>query len=281
MPVSAPADRRFRRKHVKPVRRAAMRGWWKRLAIVIVTMVLAVPVVAAMGRAAVSSTWLAVSSVVVTGNTRVAEGEIDSLLDGLIGSSMLTLDVERWRDRLRTSPWIADAAIRRIFPDTVSIVISERMPAAIGQRGEALFLVDRLGLPIEEYGPRYAELDLPIVNGLGGGSAGAWSSEGRKAAVVVRLFDALQRRPDLAGRISQIDVTDPANVVFVLKDDPALVRVGDDQFVERLLTYIEVAQHLRDRVRAIEYVDVRHGDRIFVKPQPTAVRDEPARADKG
>jgi cell division protein FtsQ len=281
MPVSAPADRRFRRKHVKPGRRAAWRGWWKRLVIAGVATTLAVPVVAALGRAAGSSTWLAVSSVVVTGHTRVADGEIDSLLDGLIGSSMLTLDVELWRHRLKTSSWIADAAIRRIFPDTVSIVISERTAAAIGQRGDALYLVDGVGLPIEEYGPRYAEFDLPIVKGLGGGSAGAWSSEGRKAAVVVRLFDALRRRPDLAGRISQIDVTDPANVVFVLKDDPALVRVGDDQFIERLLTYIEVAQHLRDRVRAIEYVDVRHGDRIFVKPQPTAVREGPARADKG
>ena len=36
----------------------------------------------------------------------------------------------------------------------------------IGRLGTALYLVDGSGVIIDEYGPAYADLDLPIIDGL-------------------------------------------------------------------------------------------------------------------
>ena len=61
---------------------------------------------------------------------------------------------------------MADASIRRMFPGTLAIVIEERQPIGIGRIKGRLFLIDETGAVVDEFGPNYADLDLPIVDGL-------------------------------------------------------------------------------------------------------------------
>ncbi len=69
--------------------------------------------------------------------------------------------------------------------------------------------------------------------------------------------------------MSQVDVTDARDAVLILKGDTALVRVGDDQFVERLQSYLDLVPALRERVPDIDYVDLRFDERVYVKPRVT------------
>jgi cell division septal protein FtsQ len=52
----------------------------------------------------------------------------------------------------------------------------------------------------------------------------------------------------------------------ILSGDPAVIRLGDDQFLARLESYLQLAAALRERVAEIDYVDLRFDDRIYVKP---------------
>jgi cell division septal protein FtsQ len=89
-----------------------------------------------------------------------------------------------------------------------------------------------------------------------------------RVALAGRLIASLQGRPDLAERVSQIDVTNPRDAVVILDGDTALIRVGTEQFVERLQSYLDVAPTLRGQVPQIDYVDVRFGERVYVGSQP-------------
>ena len=71
-------------------------------------------------------------------------------------------------------------------------------------------------------------------------------------------------------RISQIDVASAHDAVVLLDQDPALVHVGDEQFVERLQRYLELHEALHARVPDIEYVDLRFDDRVYVRPGKSA-----------
>jgi cell division protein FtsQ len=272
MAVSAPTDKRFRRAHVRPARR---RRWLsvsrKHLAYAAVaTVVLAV----GFQRAAthlLSSDALIVSRITVSGNVRMSRGEVVSLLDGLQGRNMLLLDLDGWRSKLLTSPWVADAALRRVLPGTVDVFIWERQPIGIGRVGEVLYLIDEQGDVIDEFGPNHAELDLPVIDGLGSPGIdprlGGEAVDQGRAQLATRLLASLQSRPDIAGRVSQVDVSDVRDAVVILKDDTTQIRVGDDQFAERLQSYIDLAPALRERVPRIDYVDLRFGERVYVRPQ--------------
>jgi cell division septal protein FtsQ len=143
----------------------------------------------------------------------------------------------------------------------------------IGRIGQSLYLVDERGDVIDEYGPNYAELDLPIIDGLAGNSreTGLLIDESR-ATLAGRLLTSLRAKPDLARRVSQVDVTDPRDAVLILEGDTALVRVGDDQFVERLQAYVDLVPALRERVADIDYVDMRFDERVYVRPQASRSR---------
>jgi cell division septal protein FtsQ len=213
-----------------------------------------------------SAEALTVNRITVRGNERMSRGEVLALLEGLRGRSMVTADLERWRQKLLTSPWVADAALRRELPGTLTVVISERQPMGIGRIRDTLYLIDHQGTIIDEFGPNYAEFDLPIIDGLASARSGNTLVDESRAALAGRLIGDLQRRPDLAGRISQIDVTDVRDAVVILKGDTALVRVGDERFADRIQSYVDLMPTLRERIPEIDYVDLRFDERVYVRP---------------
>jgi len=274
--VAAPADRRFRRAHVKPARR---KRTWRALAGPAIRYGLAAAVASlAVYRGVQVSAkahLLEVNRIVVHGNERLSKGEVLAVLSGLRGESLLWTDLDAWRRRLLSSPWVRDAALRRSLPATVDVVVSERQPIGIGRiNGGDMYLVDERGVIIDQYGPQYADLDLPIIDGLAAVNHDGSLTDERRADLAARLMTALRAKPQVARRVSQIDVADLHNAAVILSGDPAVIQLGEDQFLPRLQSYLELAPALRERVADIDYVDLRFDDRIYVRPAsaPSALR---------
>jgi cell division septal protein FtsQ len=270
MAVSAPTDKRFRRAHVSPTRRGR-RIFVSRRGLLYAGLLLVGAVYAGYRGAALmlSSDMLTVTRITLAGNARLSDGEVLSLLYGLEGQHMLLVDLDEWRTKLLASPWVADAALRRVFPGGIDVVISERQPLGIGHIGDGLFLIDEVGDIMDEFGPHHAELDLPVINGLSASGSTRGSAapiDKARAALAARFLSSLRQRPDLAARVSEVDVSDIRNAVVTLKGDPTMIRVGDDQFVDRLQSYVDLAPTLRDRMAGIQYVDLRFGERVVVMP---------------
>lgn len=275
MAVSAPNDKRFRRARVSPVARRG-RGRKSRVYLGVAVLTAAVVGVAYVAvRAFVTADALTITRITVSGHARVSRGEVVARLDGLRGRNMLGLNLEEWRMRVLASPWVEDVAIRRVLPGTVDVAVVERQPVGLGRVGDALYLLDQRGGIIDEFGPDHAEFDFPIIDGLvvtDGSQADSPAVDAGRAALAMRLLAALHTRPDLASRVSQIDVSDARDAVVLLKGDSALVRVGDGQFIERLQSYLDLAPALRREVPRIDYVDLRFGERVYVRPQTSAAR---------
>jgi len=273
MAVPAPTDKRFRRAHASPARRRRPLEVSSRY---LAYAALFTAVVAYGGYRVVdlvtTNEALAITSITLSGNTELSGDDVRSRLEGLRGLNTMTVDLEEWRRKVLESPWVEAAAIRRVLPGAVDVSIVERRPMGVGRFGSVHYLIDQHGVVIDEYGSNHGEFDLPLIDGLAvGGSSSARGPvvDESRAALAGRLMASLQGRPDLAERVSQIDVTNPRNAVVILEGDTVLIRVGADQFVERLQAYLDVASTLRDQVPQIDYVDVRFGERVYVGSQPS------------
>lgn len=266
-PVAAPADKRFRRAHVKPSgkRRSRLRGAWIVARVVVgLTMV---AYAAWRGAALVATAGsLRVTNLTVFGNQRLSTGEVLSLLDGLRGRHILGIDLGEWQQRLQSSAWVEEATLRRVLPATIEVRIRERRPMAIGRVASALYLVDANGVVVDEYGPTYADLDLPMVDGMGGAGPGRGVMDEARVALAGRVIAGLAARPDLLGKVSLIDVSNAHDAVVMLEGDTAMLRLGEEAFVERLQQYLDLGDALRERVAAIDYVDLRFPERLYVRP---------------
>jgi cell division protein FtsQ len=273
--VSAQTDRRFRRAHVKPGRKRRWRGFvrplllWGAVGAALGYGVYRTSVIVAQAHV------LVVNRIIVRGNERLSDGEVLGVLSGLRGESLVWTDLDVWRRRLMASPWIRDAALRRSLPSTVEVVVSERQPIGIGRVNGEMYLVDERGVIIDQYGPQYADFDLPIVDGLSASPAdtGSMTDEAR-AALAARVIAAMKGRPEIARRLSQVDVADLHNASVILSGDHAVIQLGEDNFLARLQSYLDLAAALRDRVADIDSVDLRFDDRIYVRPNKVGKKQQ-------
>jgi cell division septal protein FtsQ len=155
--------------------------------------------------------------------------------------------------------------MRRVLPSTIEVRVVERTPMVIARGGQRLYLLDEHGVVVDAFGPAHQEFDLPIVDGLVRQERGGPPVvDASRAGLTRRFFEAI-RAAGAMGGISQVDVTDDRDVVVLLEGDTTLVRLGDEQFAERLRTYQDLASTLRDQLEAIDYVDMRFDSRVYVK----------------
>jgi cell division septal protein FtsQ len=179
-----------------------------------------------------------------------------------------------------------------VLPSTIDVYVSERRPFGICRQASQLYLVAADGTLIDEFGPKYATFDLPIIDGLfpapaasrvrprSGASRVSRASRAAqpaapradpaRAALAARVVEAIEGTDELARRVSQIDVSNAHDAVVILDGDPALLHVGEERFRERLLSYLEIARALRERIPDIDYVDLRFEQRLYVKPRGRA-----------
>jgi cell division protein FtsQ len=265
--VAAPADRRFRRAHVKPGRRRAR---WRAIAWPALQFGVLVPLAgyaAYQGGAVMrEARVLRIDRVAVRGNQWLSQGEALAVLDGLRGENILWADLDAARERLLASPWVREAALRRSLPSTVEALVVERQPMALARLDGALYLVDERGSVIDAYGPRYVDFDLPIVDGLTAAPGAPREDQRERADLAAQIIGALQADPDVARRLSQIDVGDLQNAGVILDGDPAVLYIGRERFLARVRSYVQLAGAIRERVPEIDYVDLRFDDRIYVRP---------------
>jgi cell division protein FtsQ len=114
------------------------------------------------------STWcgLAIDQVEIKGQSETSE--VDVLQKLALGDfpSIVTLDVTGARGRIESLPWVKEATLRKVYPDTLQIEFKERKPFAVWQRASGFALIEKGGRVISnQVGARYAS--LPMVVGEG------------------------------------------------------------------------------------------------------------------
>jgi cell division protein FtsQ len=263
--IAAALDRRFRRPDVRPERRRLVRATW-RVVRWVGPSVAAALVALWLWQVLMASGWLEVRHIVIRGHNRLTTAEVEDLLRGLRQENILRVALDAYQQRLLESRWIERATFSRVLPTTIDVEIVERTPMAIARLGRQLYLVDQTGMIIDEYRPEHRDFDLPIVDGLVSSPASREPLvDADRVRLTGQLLAAFDGRPDLRSRLSQVNVSNERDAVVMLDDDPTWLHLGDARFVDRLTTYLDLAPTLRERFEAIEAVDLRFGERVFVR----------------
>lgn len=99
----------------------------------------------------------------VVGATHVTEAQARHLADIPTDTPLLAVDLDRVVAGVERHPWVASAEARRVFPDTVVVVVHERVPRAVLSLDQ-LYLVDEAGVPFRKADA--GDLDRVLLTGL-------------------------------------------------------------------------------------------------------------------
>ena len=113
-----------------------------------------------------NSAGFRITSVVINGRKQLTQDEILAI-GGISGrSSLLFLDADAVRDKLKANPWIADATVLKLYPGRLMIELTERKAFALWQEAGRLSVIADDGAVLEPYVSRRF-LTLPLVVGKG------------------------------------------------------------------------------------------------------------------
>ncbi|MDZ4177649.1 MAG: FtsQ-type POTRA domain-containing protein [Coriobacteriia bacterium] len=193
----------------------------------------------------------------VTGNTRLTADEVRGLAAVPQDATLLRFDGASVQERVEDSPWVAEAAVSREFPDTVRIRVDERVPFALVDAGGATyFVVDSIGHVLAEQTPDETVTVVVIrdVEDLELSVGSRAPSAALRNALAV--WEGLG--PELRARTRTISAPTVDRTTLITNEDIEII-IGSAEGVERKDTVARSI--LAEQAGSVVYINVRTVDR--------------------
>lgn len=224
-----------------------------------------------------------IRDVEVEGNCLVSEDEILEKLDIPAVVRLWQVDPEALKARLMGLPPIKNVEVRRLLPQTLSIIVEERTPIAVCEdpRDGHRYAVDDEGYLIadaEEATPALGAVDsenpratqLPVITGLAtsGWRPGDRVEADRVSDVLRALGLALAREEDWTRDLLEIRSSgDAKGWTLKRRSMSAEIILGDRHFVERVGRIEPVLRFLSGERIEVSYVDLRFDEQgVLIRP---------------
>jgi cell division protein FtsQ len=207
-----------------------------------------------------------VAAVSLSGEQHVSRTQIFAAAGVTERASLLFLDVEAARARLKAIPWIADATVRKLYPDTLQITLTERDPFALWQVDGKVSVIAADGTVI---GPLVERkfAGLPFVVGRG-------------AAPKAKDFLAqLDRQPAIREQVLAAILVADRRWNLRLKNGID-VRLPEADAAGALATLAALDRDKRLTSRDIVAIDLRLPDRVTVRLSDEAAQARDAAASE-
>jgi cell division protein FtsQ len=216
---------------------------------------------------AANSLGFRIAAISLTGEKEVSREEVLTIAGVTGRASLLFLDADAARARLMANPWIADAAVLKLYPDRLQITITERLAFALWQKDGRLSVIAADGTVLQPFvEDRY--LGLPLVVGAGAE---------RQAKEFLAVID---RYPDIRSQLrASILVADRRWNLHL--NNGIDVRLPDANVADALDRLVALDRDKKLLSRDITAVDLRLPDRVTVRlsDAAAAARDEVLKAN--
>jgi cell division protein FtsQ len=208
--------------------------------------------------AGANSMGFRIAAVSLSGEKHVSRADIIAAVGVTERTSLLFLDVEAARSRLKAIPWIAEATVRKLFPDRLQIRVREREPFALWQVDGRLSLIAADGTVIGSVtDPAFVALPLVV---------------GRGAQTKARDFLALlDRYPAIREQVRASVLVAERRWNLKLKNQVD-VRLPETDIGPALETLVALDRDKRLISRDILAIDLRLPDRVTVRLSDAAAQ---------
>jgi len=261
-------DRRYWRRrvnrHVHKARRARTLLRWTGIAAANAAIgAVLVLSGASVARHFETSDEIAVREIIVEGTASTTPEAVRAVLQSYLGRNLVELELDEVAAAAAREPWVKQAAVKRILPGTLRVVVTERTPGALALLGGSVYVVDDGGFVMGPAGPELP-FDLPLLVGLD-----AHRGKDREAALT-RGIDLLMRLhaafPAWTRGISEVDLSRRDRVVVTLTKGGPQILLDPDRIDRNLGAYLALQPTIARRVGDINRVDLRWSQRISLLP---------------
>jgi cell division protein FtsQ len=200
----------------------------------------------------------------ITGLERHRPEQVLAAIGVKLGGSLIGFDAGRARRMMQNIDWVESASIHRIYPNELDIVVRERRPFAIWQRGGVHYVIDRSGAAISPLEPGEGANHL-LVTGEGAQRAAA------------DLVNHLEAHPALLSKVRAASRVGDRRWTLHLASGQRLL-LPESGEAEALARFERLEERFGILARAVSEIDLRLEERVVFVPAPV---DKPAMSVEG
>jgi len=186
----------------------------------------------------------------------LARESIQQLVGGAVSGGFFEVNVQQVRRMILREPWVREASVTRVWPDTIHVSIREQQPVARWGKDGLLSTTQ------EVFSPDPASFPPGLIRlyGPSGSEAEVWTTY-RRANVLLG---------ELGLKIGSLALSDRRAWQIVLSDGSTLL-LGRHFTQERLERFIRAwPRILRENWTRVQTLDLRYTNGFAVKERPTA-----------
>ena len=229
------------------------------LAVLRTMVVLMVIAVAAMMlyRRMQSDARFAIRNVEIAGAQHTTRADIDALRARYAGKNLFHIDIDRLRHEVVALPWVSRVEIEKKLPDTLRILVVERVPVALAETDKGVAYVDERGAAFAELTPSVGDPDLPLITGATGADL-------ERCVAVVRQLRA--QDSGLYARVSEVRPLPPNGFEFFDRQLRTPIYANESDLPAKWRDFYAIAAAEQFVPGEIAYADLRFDGRVVVKP---------------
>jgi len=266
-PLPEPDRRYWRRRvnrHVRKARRARTLLRWT--GIVAANLAIGAVLVvsgASVARHFATSDELAVREILVEGTARTTPDAVRAVLQAYMGRNLVELALDEVAKSATRDPWVKEASVKRILPETLRVSVVERTPGALALLRGLVYVVDDGGFVMGPAGPDLP-YDLPLLVGLDGLQGNDREAAlARGVALLMKLHGVF---PAWTRGISEIDLSRPDRVVVTRLEGGPQILLDPERIDRNLGAYLALQPTIARKIGDVSRVDLRWSQRISLLP---------------
>jgi cell division septal protein FtsQ len=215
-----------------------------------------------------TSEYFRVRTVDIRGHTALSRQDILYLLAIPKGVTLFQLDFTRMGRRLERHPQVQAVSLRRQFPDTLRVVVQERVPRLVVTSGIQDVVVGGEGVVLRAV---ISEQDhaLPrlILNDQAALAPGMRLRQPEVSRALELMRDYSRSAVADTLRVVSLTVQDTGTSSWTVAPDHFTVWVGEGNVTAQLQRLPPVLHYIRQHHLAVKLVDVSYRNRVVVVPE--------------
>ncbi|MCB1256207.1 MAG: FtsQ-type POTRA domain-containing protein [Microthrixaceae bacterium] len=225
--------------------------------------------------AALFSPLLDIDRFQISGLATLTPSEIEAGSGLQRGSAMVSADLSAAKAQIESNPWVANASLKRSYPGTVQIAVTEEVPALVlvGSRGRALVsrngrVLDYVEGTVGQASAKWAAfgglLEATYEGRIAGDSPSAAPLPGRHVTrnvlELVRL--STNMTPTVRANVEKVELRSSGSLDMILSDSSKVLFGPTEEITAKLMAVEAVLDQVD--LECLARIDVRNATRATV-----------------
>ena len=203
-------------------------------------------------RTVTASDFFNVKKIDVSGTSRSSDEDIRRIIASQSErTGVLNADLADMRQKIEKLPFVKFAAVSRVLPNGIRVVITERVPIAVVKIGSGTFLIDADGEILAP--PKNDDTELMTITGWDNAKT---ERAGKDNTARIRMFQKMIAdwgEFGLAKRVKEVDLSDLQEPRAITEDSGSRIPItlAKDNFTKSLKSALEAIAGKGEKVKSV------------------------------